>query len=226
MLHKIIDEESNSRRSFAKKIVAAMGGVLVLSGFSRLFGKTMKDKGPGYSVLDTSPYVGEIALYPYNFVPNGWMACAGQLLPIADYDTLFNLIGTTYGGDGQLTFGLPDLQGRVAIHQGAGIGLSNQIIGERAGTENITLVNNQIPSHNHSLNVSAGSSGTSSSPVNNYIAFDSDGIKEYSDSQNTFMNNTVIDTYGSNPPQPHYNIQPYLAMTYCIALFGVYPPQN
>src|ERR1700749_2572272 len=97
------------------------------------------------------PYVGEIRMFAGNFAPAGWMFCAGQLLPISEYETLFNLIGTTYGGDGQSTFGLPDLRGRLPIHMGQGVGLSTRFLSETGGVETVTLTLQQLPQHNHSL---------------------------------------------------------------------------
>ena len=108
----------------------------------------------------SQPYVGQIMIFGGNFAPAGWMLCAGQLLPISEFDTLFNLIGTTYGGDGEQTFGLPNLQGRVPVHMGQGAGLSSYIIGEAAGTESVTLTTQQIPVHNH-LAVAANAAGNS-----------------------------------------------------------------
>lgn len=218
MLHKFVNENLSTRRNFTKKLSAAIGGIAILSGISKIFGKTITNKG-GDSILDSQPFVGEMCLFPYNFAPAGWAACEGQLLAIAEYETLFNLIGTTYGGDGQSTFGLPDLRGRVAIHQ-----KSNYIIGELSGTENTLIASNNMPSHNHPLNVKSGSSGNSSTPAGNFIAFDSDGLKEYSNTQNGAMNSSVVKNTGGSVP--HNNLQPFLAMTYCISLFGVFPAQN
>jgi len=172
------------------------------------------------------PYIGEIRMFGGSFAPAGWAMCQGQLMPISENDTLFNLIGTTYGGDGQETFGIPDLQGRLPVHQGTGPGLSTQIIGEKAGTESVTLSTAQIPVHNH-LPLAANGLGTTASPanaifsncsstnVNTYFApFDSN------QPQVQLNNNTIGPTGGS---QPHENIQPTLCITYIISLFGVYP---
>src|SRR5258705_5310213 len=112
------------------------------------------------------PCVGEIRMFAGNFAPTVWMLCEGQLLPISESETLFQLIGTTYGGDGQSTFGLPDLQGRAPLHMGQGPGLSNYIIGQLSGTESVTLTTNQIPSHNHLAMISSNPA-TSGSPANN-----------------------------------------------------------
>jgi microcystin-dependent protein len=165
-----------------------------------------------------------------NFAPAGWMQCQGQLLPISEYDTLFNLIGTTYGGDGQSTFQLPDLQGRVPIHQGQGAGLSNYVIGQKSGTETVTLGIQQIPQHNHMLMANT-SPGTASIPSGTVIFATENSTAQGGGNAFTYlspvgatqvqMSNASIGQTGSN--QPHENIQPVMAVTYCISLFGVYP---
>ena len=163
------------------------------------------------------PYVGEIRIFAGNFAPNGWMFCAGQLLPISEYETLYNLIGTTYGGDGQQTFALPDLQGRIPVHQGSGY-----VMGQKAGSETITLLASQIPTHNHGAQASVNG-GTSDNPVNNFWAnwTGSQYSDQASDSQ---MNAGALATTGGS--QPHDNLMPYLALNFIISLFGVYPSQS
>src|ERR1700742_432868 len=113
----------------------------------------------------SNPYIGEIRMFGGSFAPVGWALCHGQLMPISENDTLFNLIGTTYGGDGQETFGIPDLQGRLPVHQGTGTGLSTKTIGEKAGVESVTLTTQQIPVHNHAVVADTGL-GTTASPAN------------------------------------------------------------
>lgn len=165
------------------------------------------------------------------FAPNGWMQCAGQLLPISEYETLFNLIGTTYGGDGQSTFALPDLQSRVPIHQGQGTGLSNYIIGEKAGVEGVTLTTQQITSHNHAAMTTA-QAGTTNVPGPTTLLADEGpagitAVFTYAPydaaNQTTLLPATVGGTGGN---QPHENRQPVLAIMICISLFGVFPTQN
>src|ERR1700710_273230 len=112
----------------------------------------------------SDPYIGEIRMFGGNFAPNGWLFCQGQLLSIADYDTLFNLIGTTYGGDGQTTFALPDLRGRVPIHRGTASSHTTYVIGQRAGSESVTLTTSTMPSHNHGVEVVTGKTSTSGTP--------------------------------------------------------------
>jgi len=166
----------------------------------------------------TLPYVGEIRMFAGTFAPAGWMFCAGQLLPIVENETLFNLIGTTYGGDGQTTFALPDLQGRIPLHQGAGFTLA-----ETGGVEEVTLTVSQIPSHNHSLMASANQASTTAPgpavlPATAPLAT----ITPYgTDNPPVVMNAQAIGPVGGS--QPHTNMQPYLCIDFIISLFGIFP---
>lgn len=162
------------------------------------------------------PYVGEIRMFAGNFPPNGWMFCDGQLLSISENETLFQLIGTTYGGDGQVTFGLPDLRGRVPIHQGNGV-----IMAETGGAEQVSLTTSQIPSHTHVPMANSGN-GSSSDPANNVWAAQP-SLLQYSAAGSANTNlpaNTLSATGGS---QPHENFQPYLCVDFIISLFGIFP---
>jgi len=166
------------------------------------------------------PYVGEIRMFAGNFAPSGWMFCEGQLVPISENETLFNLIGTTYGGDGQSTFALPDLRGRLPIHQGQGSGLSSYIVGQNGGVEEVTLTVSQIPSHGHSF-LSSGSFGTLSTASGNVLA-QNQAIKLYdSAAANVAMSAGTVGSTGGS--QPHNNFQPYLCVSFIISLYGVYP---
>jgi len=176
------------------------------------------------------PYVGQILMFAGNFPPAGWSTCQGQLMPISENDTLFNLIGTTYGGDGQSTFGMPDLQGRVPIHMGQGGGLSNYIIGQASGTEDVTLNVQQIPQHSHAVQIVTGNPGNSqASPSASVVLSDAqvgganipNPWAPYDSANQTLLKAGTLGLAGSN--QPHTNIQPYLTITFCISLFGVYP---
>lgn len=161
------------------------------------------------------PYVGEIRMFAGNFAPAGWMFCEGQLLPISENETLFQLIGTTYGGDGQSTFALPDLRGRIPIHQGNGF-----ILAETGGAEEITLTVQQIPSHTHPLLASADSGNSSTEGIN----FASGQEKLVYSSETTPLiaaKNGIISPTGSS--QPHTNFMPYLCVDYIISLFGIFP---
>ena len=165
------------------------------------------------------PYVGEIRMFAGNFAPAGWMFCSGQLIPISENDTLFNLIGTTYGGDGQNTFALPDLQSRIPIHMGTGSSGTNYTMGQNGGVESVTLTTQQIPSHTHPFIVS-GDSGSQSNPGG---AVPATGVTIYRAAQpaNVPMNANAVTQAGGN--QPHDNMQPFLCINYIISLYGVYP---
>lgn len=166
------------------------------------------------------PYVGEIRMFAGNFAPAGWMFCEGQLLPISENETLFQLIGTTYGGDGQSTFRLPDLRSRVPIHQGTGPGGSTYIIGEMAGVERVTLTTQQIPSHSHPLLVSTAVANNSN-PAGS-VPGESPSVTLYlQETPGVAMNANVIAATGGS--QPHNNVQPYQCINYIISLFGIFP---
>ena len=168
------------------------------------------------------PFVGEIRMFGGSFAPAGWAFCMGQLMPIAENETLFNLIGTTYGGDGQETFALPDLQGRVPMHQGTLDGITYQI-GEQAGVESVTITTNQLPIHNHA--VLASTDTASSTTASGNVTAATNQLKIYFEgaASKLFAPNTLSPVGGS---QPHENMQPFLVITYIISLFGVYPSQN
>lgn len=165
----------------------------------------------------SEPYVGEIRMVGFNFAPNGWALCNGQLLAISQYDTLFNLIGTTYGGDGQQTFALPNLQGRIPFHQG-----NSFVLGQISGTETVTLLTTQLPTHTHSLAASS-SGGTQSAPTGGYWAQST--LAEYStEAASHSMAATVVGSAGGS--LPHDNMPPFLVINFVISLFGIYPTQN
>lgn len=163
------------------------------------------------------PYVGEIRIFAGNFAPNGWMFCEGQILPISEYETLFVLIGTTYGGDGQSTFALPDLRGRIPLHQGAGFTMA-----ETGGVETVTLTTQQIPNHTHTV-LGTGNIATGNAPANNtYAGTTGATIFPYgTDQPTTTLHPSSIGSDGGS--QPHDNFQPYLCMNYIISLFGLFP---
>lgn len=164
----------------------------------------------------SDPYVGEIRMFGGNFAPNGWQFCQGQLMSISDYDTLFNLIGTTYGGDGQNTFGLPNLASRIPLHQSSGYPL-----GATGGAESVTLLTQQLPSHSHPA--LANSTGTTNSPTNAVWA--SGTTTEYSTAAPTAtMSPAALSVAGGG--QPHDNMPPYLAINFIISMYGIYPSQS
>ena len=170
----------------------------------------------------SEPYIGEVRMVGFNFAPQGWAFCNGQTIPISENDALFTLIGTTYGGDGQETFALPNLQSRFPIHAGQGPGLTNRTLGEASGTESVTLTVQQMPTHNHQL-LGSGNSATEETPQGNVTG------------------QPVTNIYGNLPPfqemdpnvvgpaggsQPHENVHPFQVINFIIALEGVFPPQT
>ncbi len=161
------------------------------------------------------PYVGEIRMFAGNFAPAGWMFCEGQLLSISENETLFQLVGTTYGGDGQETFALPDLRGRIPIHQGNGF-----ILAETGGAETITLTVNQIPVHSHPL-LGSAVNGNQVNPSNTLLA-SSTVVTPYAvETANAQMAVNAVSAVGGS--QPHNNFQPYLCVDFIISLFGIFP---
>jgi microcystin-dependent protein len=165
-------------------------------------------------------YVGEIRIFAGNFAPNGWMFCEGQILAISQNETLFNLIGTTYGGDGQSTFALPDLRGRLPVHQGNGF-----VLAETGGAENVTVTTQQISQHSHTF-LGTTTTATGTAPAGNVLASST---------------GATVDPYGTDAPltalqaqataaaggsQPHSNIQPFLCLSFILSLFGIFPTQN
>lgn len=169
------------------------------------------------------PYIGEIRMFAGNFAPAGWMFCEGQLLPISENETLFNLIGTTYGGDGQSTFGLPDLRGRVPIHFGTRSGGANYQLAETGGIEEVTLTAQQIPVHNHPAGC-IGADGNSVSPTGGLPAVNTTALAYGAMPPQTPMNAAVVAPVGGS--QPHSNFQPYLCVDFIISLFGIFPSQT
>jgi microcystin-dependent protein len=178
-----------------------------------------------------NPFIGQILMVGFNFAPIGWALCNGQLLSIAQNTALFSLLGTTYGGDGVSTFALPNLQSRVPVHQGQGSGLSPYVIGSAGGTENVTLLATQMPSHNHLINVN-NTPGTLPDPTRNIQAEAATGdprnptlISQFTAAAPTgTMAPTTVSMVGGG--QPHANIQPYLTINFIIALQGIFPSRN
>lgn len=170
------------------------------------------------------PYVGEIRMFAGNFAPAGWMFCDGQLLPISENETLFNLIGTTYGGDGQETFALPNLQSRIPIHMGQGPGISqNYQLAEQAGVESVTISVQQNPGHSHSF-VATTAGGNINSPTNNLVGAGASIDLFYEDTPALGFNTQMLTPTGGS--QPHENCQPFLCVNFIISLFGIFPSPN
>lgn len=180
---------------------------------------------PSLQAQASDPYLGQIAFVPYNFVPKNWASCDGQLLPIAQNQALFALLGTTYGGNGITTFALPDMRGRMLVHNGqAPGGPTNYTMGQIGGTESVTLLVTQMPAHNHTVNA-VTAEGNQNSPTNSLPADTKVLDKEYSDAAaNTTMKSTMINNTGGS--QPHENRPPFITLKCIISLVGVFPTQN
>lgn len=175
----------------------------------------------------STPFVGEIRLFGFPRIPTGWLACNGQLMPIQDYEPLFSLIGTTYGGNGQTNFALPDLRGRLPVHQGTGNGLTPKVIGQVYGTESVTLTTGQIPSHSHALiasqNAATQTTPTSTSLFGN-VSPDVWYFTTQGSAQIDTLNPSTVGLTGQN--LPHDNCMPTLTASYCIAFVGIFPTQS
>lgn len=172
----------------------------------------------------SQPFLGEIRMFAFGRTPQGWQACDGSLLPIAQFDALFALIGTIYGGDGQTTFAVPDLRGRIPVHQGQGPGLSNYVIGQRAGTETVTLLPAQMPAHVHALQ-STTAAATATSPGNTLLPGAVSGDTFYV-SDITGATAGALSAQAASPvggSQPHDNTMPTLTVQFCIATQGIFP---
>ncbi len=165
-----------------------------------------------------TPYIGEIRIFAGNFAPNGWAFCEGQLLPISENETLFQLIGTTYGGDGQSTFALPDLRGRLPLHQGSGF-----ILAETGGAETVTLTTNQIPAHSHPL-LASQDQGNEGKAINKVIGRSGRAAFFREDAPTQVASPAAVTAVGGS--QPHDNFQPYLCVNFIISLFGIFPSQT
>ena len=176
--------------------------------------------------MSADPYIGEVIMFAGNFAPRGWAFCDGQMLSISQNTALFSLLGTTYGGDGRTTFGLPDLRGRVPMHAGQGPGLTPRALGEKGGEEQVTLTEAQIPAHRHHVHVLNGQ-GDAPTPANKVPAIEGKSDKDYGDLPNpadaTFDPGCVSQTGGG---QPHDNMPPYKCINYIIALQGTFPSRS
>lgn len=171
----------------------------------------------------SEPFVGEIRMFAGNFAPRGWAFCDGQLLAVSQNDALFSLLGTAYGGDGRTTFGLPDCRGRIPIHAGQGPGLSSRRLGEKGGTETVTLTTNQIPAHTHGPLQAANQSSTGQQPAGQLLG-DPQGNLYDSGTPVAGFNAAAVSSVGGS--QGHTNMMPYLCVNFIIALFGIYPSRH
>jgi microcystin-dependent protein len=171
----------------------------------------------------SEPFVGEIRMFAGNFAPQGWAFCDGQLLAVSQNDALFSLLETIYGGDGQTTFGLPDMRGRIPIHAGTGPGLSNRGLGSTGGSETVTVTANQLPSHTHSMQA-AGRTGNSPNPSGNTLGTVTTFDPYINESPATSLNSGAVTAVGGS--QSHANLMPFLCVNFIISLFGIYPSQH
>jgi microcystin-dependent protein len=170
-----------------------------------------------------NPYLGEIRFVAFNFAPQGWALCNGQLLPINQYEALFNLLGTNFGGDGKTNFALPDMRGRVPVGTGQGTGLTERIIGAQGGQENVTLTVDQMPAHRHALQASS-TTANSKAPAGNALANSSTAPIYTNQTADVALEAKSVTIAGKS--QPHENMQPFLGMTCIIALQGIFPTPN
>jgi microcystin-dependent protein len=171
------------------------------------------------------PFVAEIRIFPFNFAPKGWAWCDGQLLPLSQNTALFSLLGTTYGGNGKSNFALPDLQGRAPMHPGQGPGLSLHDLGETGGSETVTLLESEIPSHSHTVRASTGDAEDGTPTGNTFARTDNGSAYLPAPAASpVMMSPSTIAPVGGD--QPHNNLQPYLTFYFCIALQGVFPPRT
>ena len=175
----------------------------------------------------SNPFLAEIRIFPFNFPPKGWAFCQGQILPLSQNTALFSLLGTTYGGDGKSNFALPNLQGSLPMHPGQGPGLSLHDLGETGGSDTVSLLESEIPAHAHAVMANNLFAGTAPSPGPTLCFAKASTGTPYSSVTNTnvvqFSNSAVAPAGGD---QPHNNLMPYLTLSFCIALQGVFPPRT
>jgi microcystin-dependent protein len=171
------------------------------------------------------PFVAEIRIFPFNFAPKGWAFCDGQILPLSQNTALFSLLGTTYGGDGKSNFALPNMQGNAPMHPGQGPGLSLHDLGETGGSDTVSLLESEIPSHSHGL-MATSSTGTKTLPTGNSIARVTGATPYQPPAGAALVNFSDQAVTPAGGDQPHNNLQPYLTLNFCIALQGVFPPRT
>jgi len=172
------------------------------------------------------PFVAEIRIFPFNFAPKGWAFCDGQLLPISQNTALFSLLGTTYGGNGQSNFALPDMQGNAPMHPGQGPGLSLHDLGEMGGSDNVTLLESEIPAHNHSMMAQNQPAQLDAPGPDRTFSRSSGGFAYKASPYNQIVQLSANMIGPAGGDQPHNNMMPYLTLNFCIALQGVFPPRT
>ncbi|MVN75664.1 phage tail protein [Hymenobacter sp. HMF4947] len=209
-----------ARRSLLKRLSGLVAGSFLAGPLQALLGRATP-AAANTLTGGQNVFLGEIILLACNFPPKGYAFCNGQLIPLSQNTALFSLLGTTYGGNGQTTFALPDLRGRLPIGAGQGAGLSLYDLGTSGGTEAETLTADQLPAHTHTLAYSTAL-GTVGSPEGAYLASNASGLAQYG----TTGTGNMAPTGSPGSGQAHSNMQPYLALNYCIALQGIFPPRN
>ncbi len=209
---KII-EKKKSRRNFIGETFHRFLKAPVSSGFK------INDNNFYDSAIGNDAFIGELTIFPYNFAPQNWCDCNGSLLQISQYEALFSLISTTYGGDGQTTFAVPNFQGCVPVGAGAGPTLTTRTVGESGGSETVALQLNQLPEHNHVFVINNGQ-GTSPAPGDNFVAAQQ-GQARFNTQMNTALNSLSVSQTGGG--QPINIMQPFLAVRICICVNGIYP---
>ena len=179
---------------------------------------------PNETASMSDPFIGEIKLFAGNYAPYGWAFCDGQIMQIAQNTALYTILGTTYGGDGKTTFALPNLKGRIPLHFGQGTALTNHVLGEAFGSETVTLATNQMPAHSHSAIVKAANAGTTNQPQNNLFGkIARSNIYNTPDATLANMAEGSVALANSGGSLPHSNMQPYLTLSFIIAVMGIYP---
>lgn len=217
--------DNNNRRDFIKNSGLLLGSLL-------LSGRAMGSLGADGTFGGLEPMVGEICIFAGNFAPVNWAFCRGQIMSIAEYESLYSLLGTTYGGDGRTSFALPDLSGRLPLGVGRDERGTNYSLGMKSGNPTHTLITNEMPMHVHGaqlvLKEQGGGVANAQSPINNFPAANTQYTNRFSSSYDEVMEEIPLDLQGSvqGGTQPHNNMQPYLGLNFCIALYGIYPSQG
>ena len=175
----------------------------------------------------SEPFLGEIQIFGFNFAPVGWALCQGQILPISQYTALFSLLGTQFGGDGQSTFALPNLQGNVPVHSGQGPGLSQYFVGETGGSSTVTVLSNEMPGHTHTLPATSAATRISTPASNSVLGSVTRGAPDvYISGSAPGTDMATVSVVSSGSGAAHNNMMPYVVMNYCIAMQGVFPSRN